>query len=164
MLYAGLFFYEPVGRLHGLNQMLQSARAAAARVFDILDMPEERADRRAALREPVRGEVVYENVGFCYSSEAPGLRPMPSPDDAIARDGRGDGDGAEPGEPGSLGKAVLQGIQLHVCPGEMVALVGPTGAGNPRSSISCPHFTKPPSGRILIDGQDIGGISLDIPP
>jgi ATP-binding cassette subfamily B protein len=60
MLYAGMFFYEPIGRLHGLNQMLQSARAAAARVFDILDTEEERGDRRGALRKPVRGEVVYE--------------------------------------------------------------------------------------------------------
>jgi len=42
MLYAGMFFYEPIGRLHGLNQMLQAARAAAARVFDILDTGEER--------------------------------------------------------------------------------------------------------------------------
>lgn len=42
MLYAGMFFYEPIGRLHGLNQMLQAARAAAARVFDILDADSER--------------------------------------------------------------------------------------------------------------------------
>ena len=53
MLYAGMFFYEPIGRLHGLNQMLQSARAAAARVFDILDTAEERGDRRGfAARSP----------------------------------------------------------------------------------------------------------------
>src|ERR1043166_159929 len=30
-------FYEPIGRLHGLNQMLQGARAAGERVFDIID-------------------------------------------------------------------------------------------------------------------------------
>src|SRR5437762_3259010 len=35
-------FYEPVARLHGLNQMLQAARAAGERVFDILDAPTER--------------------------------------------------------------------------------------------------------------------------
>ncbi len=60
MLYAGMFFYDPIGRLHGLNQMLQSARAAAARVFDILDSAEERSDRRGCLATPVRGEVEYE--------------------------------------------------------------------------------------------------------
>src|SRR5438105_7581233 len=36
-------FYSPVGQLHGLNQMIQSARAAGERVFDILDTDEERA-------------------------------------------------------------------------------------------------------------------------
>ncbi|PYM10006.1 MAG: hypothetical protein DME18_17085 [Verrucomicrobia bacterium] len=64
-------FYEPVARLHGLNQMLQAARAAGERVFDILDMPMERADGRPRepLREPVRGEVIYEKVGFGYSPD-----------------------------------------------------------------------------------------------
>lgn len=66
MLYAGMFFYEPIGRLHGLNQMIQAARAAAARVFDILDSDEERSDRIGHLKLPVRGEVDYENVGFSY--------------------------------------------------------------------------------------------------
>src|SRR5215471_12029126 len=61
MLYVGMFFYEPIGRLHGLNQMMQSARAAAARVFDIMDMGEERSDRRGILQKPVRGEIFYEN-------------------------------------------------------------------------------------------------------
>src|SRR5262249_28649892 len=43
LFYLGLF-YEPVARLHGLNQMLQAARAAGERVFDILDAPLERAN------------------------------------------------------------------------------------------------------------------------
>src|SRR5262249_15205336 len=66
-------FYDPIGRLHGLNQMVQAARAAGERVFDILDAPVERADPgesgRLALGTPVRGEVVYENVGFSYGPE-----------------------------------------------------------------------------------------------
>jgi len=64
-------FYEPISRLHGLNQMLQAARAAGERVFDILDVPRERASRQttASLRLPVRGVVVYENVGFRYNDE-----------------------------------------------------------------------------------------------
>ncbi|MCD6339421.1 MAG: ABC transporter ATP-binding protein, partial [Verrucomicrobia bacterium] len=74
MLYAGMFFYEPIGRLHGLNQMLQSARAAAARVFDILDAPPEPEERSERLREPVRGEVVYERVAFAYQPDRPVLR------------------------------------------------------------------------------------------
>jgi len=75
VVYLGLF-YEPVARLHGLNQMLQAARAAGERVFDILDAPAERAHGQAigTLQPPVRGEVVYENVGFSYSAERQVLR------------------------------------------------------------------------------------------
>lgn len=75
MFYLGLF-YEPIGRLHGLNQMLQAARAAGERVFDILDTPIERASfsSRHALHRPVRGEVVYENVTFHYNPERVVLR------------------------------------------------------------------------------------------
>ena len=69
-------FYEPVARLHGLNQMLQAARAAGERVFDILDAPVERADGlpRQALRASIRGEVIYENVCFSYHPERQVLR------------------------------------------------------------------------------------------
>jgi ABC-type multidrug transport system fused ATPase/permease subunit len=127
MLYAGMFFYEPIGRLHGLNQMLQSARAASARVFDILDAPEERSDKRGELRAPVRGDVTYENVDFSYGPE----------------------------------RVVLRNVSLHARPGEVVALVGPTGAGKSTLVNLLPAFYEATSGRITIDGQDISGISLE---
>jgi ATP-binding cassette subfamily B protein len=75
IIYLGLF-YEPVARLHGLNQMLQAARAAGERVFDILDAKVERSHglARASLRIPVRGEIVYENVCFNYLADRPVLR------------------------------------------------------------------------------------------
>jgi ABC-type multidrug transport system fused ATPase/permease subunit len=75
MFYLGLF-YEPISRLHGLNQMLQAARASGERVFDILDAPVERADglQRNELKQPVRGQVLYENVSFAYNAERVVLR------------------------------------------------------------------------------------------
>jgi ATP-binding cassette subfamily B protein len=75
MFYLALF-YEPISRLHGLNQTLQAARASGERVFDILDATVERADcaARGALKIPVRGEVVYENVSFAYNPERVVLR------------------------------------------------------------------------------------------
>ena len=127
LFYLGLF-YEPVARLHGLNQMLQAARAAGERVFDILDAPVERADGRscAGLRQPVRGEVVYEDVSFSYPA----------------------------------GGAALRKVSLHARPGEMVALVGPTGAGKSTLVNLLPAFYEVTSGRITIDGQDIARLSL----
>ena len=91
-----MLFYEPVARLHGLNQMLQSARAAGERVFDILDHETERDESSTAeLKQPVNGEVIYESVNFGYEPDRP----------------------------------ILKDISLHAKLGEMIALVGPTGAG-----------------------------------
>ena len=127
MLYAGMFFYEPIGRLHGLNQMLQSARAAAARIFDILDAPVERIDRPRRLPEPVRGHVRYEEVWFQYRPD----------------------------------RVVLRDISFEAQPGQMVALVGPTGAGKTTLVHLLLAFYEPTRGRILIDGQDIREVALD---
>lgn len=136
MLYAGMFFYEPIGRLHGLNQMLQAARAAAARVFDILDTEPERPNRRAILRHPVRGQVVYEDVCFQYPAFDPNGQP-------------------------TQGRPVLYHIHLRAEPGQMIALVGPTGAGKSTLVHLLPAFYEPTSGRILIDGQDIRDVRLE---
>lgn len=126
ILYAGLFFYTPIGRLHGLNQMLQAARAGAARVFDILDSPSERSDRTATLIEPVSGEVRYEGVCFTYEG----------------------------------GEQVIKNIDLHARPGEMIALVGPTGAGKSTLVSLLPAFYESTAGKITIDGRDIHDIAL----
>jgi len=126
LLYLGLF-YEPVGRLHGLNQMLQAARAGGERVFDILDHPVERSDRREVLTGPVRGEVSYQDVGFAYSPD----------------------------------RIVLKRISLRALPGEMVALVGPTGAGKSTLVNLLPGFYDATSGRIEIDGRDVRNVALE---
>ena len=128
MFYLGLF-YEPISKLHGLNQMLQAARASGERVFDILDAPIERPEpsRSQGLMSSVRGEVVYKEVCFGYNSE----------------------------------RVVLKNISLHAEPGEMIALVGPTGAGKSTLVNLLPAFYEATSGRITIDHQDISGVSLE---
>ena len=66
LLYLTLF-YEPVGRLHQLNQMLQSGRAAAERVFEILDSEDEPGlVGGRELKVPIDGRVVYKDVNFNY--------------------------------------------------------------------------------------------------
>lgn len=66
-------FYEPVTRLHGLNQIFQAGRAAGERIFDILDAPSESQDAPHAKPYPsrVKGEIVFKKVGFEYT---PGLQ------------------------------------------------------------------------------------------
>jgi ATP-binding cassette, subfamily B, bacterial len=67
-------FYEPIDRLNSLNQMLLSGRAAADRVFEILDSAEEpNSIEGSALPEKIRGHVRFDNVSFSYQDQ-PTLR------------------------------------------------------------------------------------------
>jgi len=66
--------YEPISRLHGLNQMMQGARAAGERVFDILDREVERPTQTRQLELPVRGHVEYRGVQFNYQDDRQILR------------------------------------------------------------------------------------------
>ncbi len=131
VIYLGLF-YEPVARLHGLNQMMQAARAGGERVFDILDSAEERAttelvDRANIDLKNVRGDVRYEHVHFSYGND----------------------------------RAALKDINLHALPGQMIALVGPTGSGKSTLVNLLPAFYEATSGKITIDGHDVSQLSLD---
>jgi len=60
------FLYEPVGRLHQLNQILQAGRAAGKRVFDILDATPEPDAGHSLVPSPVRGEIKFDKVSFAY--------------------------------------------------------------------------------------------------
>lgn len=64
------FLYEPVGRLHQLNQIFQAGRAAGRRVFDILDTTSEPDEGTASLPVPLRGEIRFEGVNFSYGNNA----------------------------------------------------------------------------------------------
>lgn len=128
LLYLALF-YEPIGKLHGLNQMLQAARAGGERVFDILDATEERKDIAESnpLPEPVRGEIEFREVHFEYTEDKP----------------------------------ALHAISLTAKPGQMTALVGPTGAGKSTLVNLLPAFYEATGGAITIDGQNIAATSLE---
>jgi ABC-type multidrug transport system fused ATPase/permease subunit len=73
LLLAG-FLYEPVGRLHSLNQMIQAGRAAGERIFEILDEPIE-PDEGVERDEPgdFAGDVRFVDVGFSYDETVPVL-------------------------------------------------------------------------------------------
>ena len=63
-------FYEPIDRLNSLNQMLLSGRAAADRVFEILDADDEpNAVTGNPLPSQIRGHVRFRNVSFSYQEQ-----------------------------------------------------------------------------------------------
>ena len=102
---------------------IQSALAAAERIFRLLDAESEAPDREGAAElTDVRGSVRFENVKFSY-------------------DGKED---------------VIHGLSFSAEPGQTVAVVGPTGAGKTTLVNLMMRFYEPQSGRIELDGRDIG--------
>jgi ABC-type multidrug transport system fused ATPase/permease subunit len=66
------FLYEPIGKLHELNQLVQAGRASGERVFEILDSECEPKGGET-FADPVRGEIEFRHVSFSYSGELPTL-------------------------------------------------------------------------------------------
>lgn len=67
------FLYEPVGRLHSLNQIFQSGRAAGDRVFEIMDADSESDESGTTVTGPLAGGVEYRDISFFYSDDLPVL-------------------------------------------------------------------------------------------
>ena len=126
------FLYDPVSRLHQLNQLVQAGRAAGERVFEILDEQVE-AGAVAGIGDPgtaitdrgykarILGDIRYENVSFSYVEGLPALRC----------------------------------VSFHAPPGATVALVGATGAGKSTLVNLLVRFYEFTSGEIHIDGKPV---------
>ncbi len=124
--------YEPIGKLHGLNQMALSSKAAAERVFEILDTPDEiHADDGDELCAPVRGEVTFTNMSFTHDKK----------------------------ENGSSTPTTLKNITFTAKPGETIALVGTTGAGKSTLVNLLTRFYEYDQGSIKIDGKELNTIN-----
>ena len=69
------FLYDPISRLHQLNQLVQAGRAAGERVFEILDEPPEPGLMDVkTMSARIAGDIRYEDVSFSYAEGLPALR------------------------------------------------------------------------------------------
>ena len=68
------FLYEPIGKLHQLNQLVQAGRAAGERVFEIIDTPIEPGWTGGKDVARIAGDIRYENVSFAYAEGLPALK------------------------------------------------------------------------------------------
>ena len=119
-------FSGPINEAANIMNDLQSALAAAERVFKLMDELPEQEDRKDAVaisdsKQSVKGCVEFAHVDFGY----------------------------EPGKP------ILQNLSLKAEPGKLIAIVGPTGAGKTTIINLLMRFYNVDGGKITIDGMDI---------
>jgi ATP-binding cassette subfamily B protein len=126
------------------------------RVFELLDMPIDVQESDDPIRiEHLNGRVEFDDVWFSYErAGASGL-------ESVARFGWGDSGQADGGEQQRSDGWALEGVSFTVEPGEMVALVGPSGAGKTTSTYLVPRLYDVSRGSVRIDGVDVRELSMD---
>ena len=134
-------FFDPIRGVTMQYGQLQRAMTSGQHIFEILDTEPRIVDSPGAVPLPeLMGDVRLENVSFAYTPQLP----------ALPR-GSGDETGAEP----AGDRRVLVDIDLHIRPGEKVALVGPTGAGKTTLVSLLSRLHDVTNGRITMDGYDL---------
>ena len=68
------FLYEPIARLHGVNQTMQNGLSAARRVFEILDRKEEEDLESGDAAHAIQGHIRFDDITFSYNESKPVLR------------------------------------------------------------------------------------------
>jgi subfamily B ATP-binding cassette protein MsbA len=121
-----------IGALAAFFSAYQEAIGAAQRVFELLEQesPVRDAPDAVVLPQPVRGEVVFDDVTFAYHADT------------------------------GNGGPILSNVSFRIAPGEVVALVGPSGSGKTTIASLLSRFWDVGTGSISLDGHDVRSLTL----
>jgi ABC-type multidrug transport system fused ATPase/permease subunit len=130
-------FFEPIQELSQLYTTYQQGMAALDKIFDLLDTAPDMVDAPGAI-DPgtLRGEIELDGVWFSYAEQT-AAEEGAAPDDEIW---------------------ALRDVDLHVPPGQTLALVGATGAGKSTFAKLVARFYDPQQGTVRVDGHDLRGV------
>ena len=161
-LQSRLFF--PMGQLLNVQVEIAGSLALFDRIFEYLDLDPEITDAPDAIEletERVRGAVEFRDVSFHYPAEPAAARTTDSSADqpGEAADAAREAISAALPEP-STSPFGLDGVSFEANPGELVALVGPSGAGKTTTTYLIPRLYDVEAGRVTVDGLDVRDVTL----
>ncbi|TDV36075.1 ABC-type multidrug transport system fused ATPase/permease subunit [Actinophytocola oryzae] len=139
--------YTPLTALANVRVDIMTALVSFERVFEVLDLHPMIEEKPDPVPVPQGGvSVEFENVHFSYPP--PEKVSLASLEDVAVLDKRG-------------GEEVLHGVSFRAGPGEMVALVGSSGAGKSTIASLVPRLYDVDSGMIRLSGTDVRDLSFD---
>lgn len=174
--------YGPISSLTNIQVEFLTSLVSFERVFEYLDKPIEIADKPdATVLKEAAGHVQFENVSFRYdpelysdggeeSEQISGESPVRAngryrmdTERSHRNDQRADKtkDKDAPIVPVSTRLWALQDLSFEIEPGELVALVGPSGAGKTTVTYLLPRLYDPTDGRIRLDDHDLRDVTLE---
>jgi len=155
------------------NAQVQFAESLVSfeRVFEVLDIPIEITENTEAIVLPrVTGSIKFEKVSFAYQGlglEGIGLEEIArlswrsSGEAHLKRGKEKDRQTSRVGEQDQAPRWALRELDFSIEPGELTALVGPSGAGKTTLTYMLPRLYDPTEGQILLDGMDIKDVTLN---
>jgi len=145
---------DPIAHITSNYNDFKQGQASVDRIFELVAIQPTVVEKPDAIvLPPVTGKVEYSEVSFAYSrwetSEMSVLQNGETSETSVLQNG------------GMKEQSlVLKNLSLRVLPGEVIALVGASGAGKTTLVNLLPRFYEPQSGKILIDGVDIKDVTL----
>jgi ATP-binding cassette subfamily B protein len=165
--------YGPLMAMTNARVDFVTSMVSFERVFEVIDLPIEITDRPDAIElTEVEGRVCFEDVSFSYmdaNSTSVGLEEVrrfsrhAATVPLIVKKPKENGDVEESlvGESEGEIRWALENVRFEVHPGEVAALVGPSGAGKTTITYLLPRLYDPTAGSIKIDGHDLREITID---
>lgn len=162
--------YGPLMAMTNARVELATSMVSFERVFEVIDLPIEIQDRPNAIQlTDAKGEISFEGVSFSYQD----VRDAPLGLEEVRRFSWGghatyvpptkkreNGEDASPREVSEV-RYALKDVGFEIHPGQVAALVGPSGAGKTTITYLLPRLYDPTDGKVLLDGYDLRDITLD---